>query len=59
VVPHTMAIDLVAELKRNGVDSGLKIVPKARHIFDLKLKPGGKMWDEFIRLGYEFVFAHL
>ncbi|PVH89648.1 hypothetical protein DL98DRAFT_564950 [Cadophora sp. DSE1049] len=40
VVPHTMAVDLVREMSRMGVQFGVKIVPRVRHNFDLKIKPG-------------------
>jgi dipeptidyl aminopeptidase/acylaminoacyl peptidase len=43
VVPHTMGVDLVGEMKKMDVESGVLVVPKARHTFNLKLKPGDKL----------------
>lgn len=46
-------------LKQKGVRGGLSVVKKARHIHDLKLKPGGKGWDGGVGVGYEFLFMEL
>ncbi len=59
VVPHTMGVHFIKALKESGVDAEVVVVPMARHIFDLKLKPGDKLWEEYIRPGYEFLFRHL
>lgn len=59
VVPHTMVVDLVREMKRMNIESGVLVVPRARHIFDLKPKPGDKLWEEYIAPAYDFLFRHL
>jgi acetyl esterase/lipase len=59
VVPHSMGANFIRALTESGVDAEMALVPMARHIFDLKLKPGDKLWEEYIRPGYEFLFQHL
>jgi dipeptidyl aminopeptidase/acylaminoacyl peptidase len=59
VVPCSMGTEFITELQMRGVAAGIKVVKGARHIFDLKCKPGDRLWEEHIAPGYEFLFECL
>lgn len=59
VVPYSMGVEFIEELKGAGIKGELVVVPGAKHIFDLALKEGDEKWDKFVRPGYEFLFEYL
>lgn len=59
VVPCVQSEKFVEALKETGVEAGMKTVRGKRHIFDLRLKPGERGWDENVGVGYEFLFEQL
>ncbi|KAH7012371.1 BcPKS16, polyketide synthase [Macrophomina phaseolina] len=59
IVPYHMAVEFVEHLKEADIEAELLTVPAARHIHDLKLRPGVKGWKEWVEPGYGWVFKKL
>lgn len=55
IVPFYTAERFAKALRVAGVESGFLPVKQARHIHDLKLKPGQKEWEESVAPGYDFL----
>lgn len=58
-IPETMAVKFGKALKEAGVESEVLIVPGAKHMYDISMKPGKKGWEDNILPGYEFLFKAL
>lgn len=56
VAPFEPAERFYQELCRRGVKAGFMALPRARHLFDLRLRPGTHAWDEQIAPAYQFLF---
>ena len=59
MIPFAMATDFAEAMKEKGVDCGVIIVPDAKHMYDISLKPGRKGWEGSVLPGYEFLFKAL
>lgn len=55
IVPFHTAERFAKALRVAGVESGFLPVKRARHIHDLRLKPGQKEWEESVAPGYNFL----
>lgn len=56
MIPYTMATDFAEAMEEKGTDCGIIVVPDAKHMYDLFLKPGKKGWESSVLPGYEFLF---
>ena len=59
MIPFTMATDFAEAMKEKGVDCGVIVVPDAKHMYDIFLKPGKKGWESAVLPGYAFLFKAL
>ncbi|GME26007.1 BcPKS16, polyketide synthase [Neofusicoccum parvum] len=59
IVPFPTATEFTEALRARSVDCGLLRVEGARHIHDLKLRPGMEAWRREVEPGYEFLFRAL
>lgn len=59
VVPSGMSVAFHEALKGRGIDSGLLLVDRAKHIHDLDCEPGSEMWDLGVGPGYDFLLKQL
>lgn len=59
MIPYTMATDFAEAMRERGVDCGVIVVPEAKHMYDIFLKPGKKGWESGVLPGYEFLFKAL
>jgi acetyl esterase/lipase len=59
VVPHSMAIRLVREMRGRGIECGLLTVPGGKHMQGVVLRPGTLRWEAEIGPGYEFLLRIL
>ncbi|KAH6639121.1 hypothetical protein C7974DRAFT_449039 [Boeremia exigua] len=59
IVPYHTAVDFVDALRAARVEAHLLSVQGARHIHDVSLNVGSKLWDETVAPGYEFLLRHL
>ena len=59
MIPYAMATDIVEAMKEKDVDCGVIVVPDAKHMYDIFLKPGKKGWESAVLPGYEFLFRAL
>lgn len=55
IVPFHTAVLFAEALKEYGVKGGLLAVKGAKHIHDLRLKPGAERWQREVAPGYEFL----
>ncbi|PNP51202.1 hypothetical protein THARTR1_08106 [Trichoderma harzianum] len=59
IAPFVGAHRFSVELTKQGIDGGLLKVAGSRHLFDLRLVSGSKMWREAVAPAYEFLLQHL
>lgn len=59
IVPYETAVRFVKEMREQGVECGFLTVEGAKHIHDLKLKPGTTSWEAEVAPGYEFLLRKL
>lgn len=59
MMPEIMAVEFGKALKELGVESEVLIVPGAKRMYDLSVKPAKKGWEDSILSGYEFSFKAL
>lgn len=59
IAPFVGAQRFSTELTKQGIDGGLLKVAGSRHLFDLRLASGSKMWREAVAPAYEFLLQHL
>ncbi|PSR81806.1 hypothetical protein BD289DRAFT_488997 [Coniella lustricola] len=56
VAPFQAAARFHEELGKQGVKNGFLAIPNARHLYDLRLKPGMRAWEDQVRPAYQFLF---
>ncbi|KAL9636860.1 MAG: hypothetical protein Q9164_002564, partial [Protoblastenia rupestris] len=59
LLPCSMSARFEELLRAKGVKGGLLVVPSARHLFDLSLRPGDEGWESDVLPGYRFLLQML
>ena len=59
VIPYRETVTFFDALQARGVESELLKVPGAKHLFDLRSKPGSREWEHGVGPGYGFLLRKL
>ena len=59
VIPYRETVAFFDALRAGGVESELLKVQGAKHLFDLRSKPGSREWDHGVGPGYGFLLRKL
>ena len=59
VIPYRETVTFFDALQAGGVESELLKVPDAKHLFDLRSKPGSREWEDGVGPGYGFLLRKL
>jgi dipeptidyl aminopeptidase/acylaminoacyl peptidase len=59
IVPVKTALKFIGALREHNIEHGFLLVPNAKHIHDLMLKPGMEKWQAEVEPGYNFLFKVL
>jgi acetyl esterase/lipase len=54
IIPFQTAVKFIRAMSEHGIENGFLAVPNAKHIHDLKLKPGIAGWERDVAPGYKF-----
>jgi acetyl esterase/lipase len=59
IAPYAAAERFASELQGRGVHTGFLGLSGVPHVFDVKMKPGMKGWDECVKPGLDFLIKHV